>query len=102
MCVIINPLFVYVCQFCREEIEKQRAAEAYRKLHEAGKTDEARSDLARLAIIRQQREETSKQRETERKGNLLSSLCRTSLTTTPSHAPCTHTAAEAAAAKEKR
>ena len=54
----------------REEIEKQRAAESYRKLHEAGKTDEARRDLARLAIIRQQREETAKRREADRKGDL--------------------------------
>ena len=51
-----------------EEIEKQRAAESYRRLHEAGKTDEARRDLARLAIIRQQREEAAKKRDAERKG----------------------------------
>ena len=58
----------------REEVEKQRAAESYRKLHEAGKTDEAMRDLARLAIIRQQREEAAKKREAERKGDC--SLCR--------------------------
>ena len=51
----------------REELEKQRATQAYRKLHEAGKTDEARRDMARLAIIRQQREEAAKKREVERK-----------------------------------
>jgi hypothetical protein len=33
-----------------------------------GKTEEARSDLARLAIIRKQREEAAKKREEERKG----------------------------------
>ena len=37
-----------------------------------GKTDEARADLARLALIRKQREEAAKKREEERKGNLLS------------------------------
>ena len=51
----------------REEIERQKATQAYRRLHEAGKTDEARRDMARLAIIRQQREEAAKQREAERK-----------------------------------
>eukprot|EP00245_Coleochaete_scutata_P006084 TRINITY_DN20216_c0_g1_i1.p1 TRINITY_DN20216_c0_g1~~TRINITY_DN20216_c0_g1_i1.p1 ORF type:complete len:167 (-),score=71.35 TRINITY_DN20216_c0_g1_i1:706-1206(-) len=50
----------------REEIEKQRAKERYWKLHEAGKTDEARKDLERLALIRQQREEAAKKREEEK------------------------------------
>lgn len=64
------PLRVYLLNTVhREEVEKQRAAESYRRLHEAGKTDEARNDLARLAIIRQQREEAAKKREVERKGN---------------------------------
>ncbi len=44
-------------------MEKQRSAKAYQKLHEAGKTDEARSDLARLALIRQQREEAARKRD---------------------------------------
>ncbi|XP_064096782.1 28 kDa heat- and acid-stable phosphoprotein-like [Macrobrachium nipponense] len=50
----------------REEIEKQRATAHYRKMHAEGKTEEARSDLARLAIIRQQREEAAKKKEEER------------------------------------
>jgi len=50
----------------REEIEKQRAAAHYNKLHAMGKTEEARADLARLAIIKQQREEAAKRREQER------------------------------------
>ena len=33
-----------------------------------GKTDEAQADMARLALIRKQREETAKKREQERKG----------------------------------
>ncbi len=68
MCVCVSACLLTVAY--REEIEKQRAAESYRKLHEAGKTDEARRDLARLAIIRQQREETAKRREADRKGDL--------------------------------
>lgn len=51
----------------REEIEKQRAKENYLKLHAQGKTEQARADLARLAIIRQQREDAAKKRDEERK-----------------------------------
>lgn len=53
----------------REEIEKQRAQAHYQKLHAEGKTEQARADLARLAIIKQQREEAKKRREAEIKGN---------------------------------
>ncbi|XP_033749568.1 LOW QUALITY PROTEIN: 28 kDa heat- and acid-stable phosphoprotein-like [Pecten maximus] len=49
----------------REEIEKQQARENYQKQHLAGKTEEARADLARLAIIRKQREEAAKKRDLE-------------------------------------
>jgi len=49
----------------REVVEAAAAKERYRKLHEAGKTDEAKSDLARLAIIKKEREEKRKQREAE-------------------------------------
>mmetsp|Transcript_15176 Transcript_15176/g.26008 ORF Transcript_15176/g.26008 Transcript_15176/m.26008 type:complete len:217 (-) Transcript_15176:802-1452(-) len=52
----------------REEIEKQRAKEAYMKLHLAGKTDEAKADLSRLAAIRKEREEAQKKRDEEKKG----------------------------------
>ncbi len=61
----------------REELERQRAKAHYQKLHAEGKTEEARADLARLAIIRKQREEAAKKREEEKKGkgkNLLCSL----------------------------
>lgn len=51
----------------REEIEKQKAKERYMKLHLEGKTDQARADLARLAIIKKQREEAAKKREEQRK-----------------------------------
>jgi len=36
----------------REELDKQKAKLHYQKMHAAGKTEEARADLARLAIIR--------------------------------------------------
>lgn len=38
------------------------------KMHLAGKTDQAKADLARLAIIRKQREEAARKKEEERKG----------------------------------
>ncbi|XP_033117664.1 28 kDa heat- and acid-stable phosphoprotein-like [Anneissia japonica] len=51
----------------REEIEKQQAHQRYLKLHAEGKTDEARADLARLQIIRKQREDAAKKRDQEKK-----------------------------------
>lgn len=50
----------------REELEKQRAHERYLKLQEQGKTEQARKDLDRLALIRQQRLEAAKKREEEK------------------------------------
>lgn len=52
----------------REELEKQRAQAHYQKLHAEGKTDQARADLARLAIIKQHRAEAAARREAEKKG----------------------------------
>lgn len=52
----------------REELEKQRAQANYQKLHAEGKTDQARADLARLAIIKQHRAEAAARREAEKKG----------------------------------
>lgn len=40
------------------------------KMHLAGKTDQAKADLARLAIIRKQREEAARKKEEEKKGKL--------------------------------
>ncbi|KAH8304651.1 hypothetical protein KR018_010349 [Drosophila ironensis] len=51
----------------REQIEKQKARQRYEKLHAQGKTTEAKADLARLALIRQQREEAAAKREAEKK-----------------------------------
>lgn len=61
----------------REELEKQRAALHYQKLHAEGKTEEARSDLARLAIIKQQREEAARKREVEKKEKELAKQSKT-------------------------
>lgn len=54
--------------YCREELERQEAKKRYQALTAAGKTDEAKADLARLAIIRQQREEAAKKREADKQG----------------------------------
>lgn len=50
----------------REALEAQQARERYMKLHAEGKTDEARSDLARLAIIREQREAERARKQAEK------------------------------------
>ncbi|KAL6567376.1 hypothetical protein OROGR_001044 [Orobanche gracilis] len=50
----------------REEIEKQKAHERYMRLQEQGKTDQAKKDLERLNLIRQQRAEAAKKREEEK------------------------------------
>lgn len=49
----------------REAKEKKGAQDRYWKLHAAGKTDQAKTDLARLAAIRKQREEAAAQRKAE-------------------------------------
>ncbi|ESO81997.1 hypothetical protein LOTGIDRAFT_135559, partial [Lottia gigantea] len=54
----------------REELEKTEAKKKYDQLHMEGKTTEAQADLARLALIRKQREEQAKKREQEKKGYL--------------------------------
>lgn len=63
----------------REELEKQRKKLHYQKLQAEGKTDEARADLARLAIIKQQRAEAAKRREDEKKGIFLFNILFTVL-----------------------
>lgn len=52
----------------REELEKQRAQANYQKLHAEGKTEQARADLARLAIIKQARAEAAAKRDQDKKG----------------------------------
>ncbi|KAG7112282.1 hypothetical protein HYQ44_010477 [Verticillium longisporum] len=50
----------------RESAEALVAKEKYRRLHEAGKTDEAKADMARLKLIREQREAESARRAAEK------------------------------------
>lgn len=52
----------------REEIEKQKSKDLLRKLQSEGKTEKGKADLARLAIIKKQREEAAKKKEALRKG----------------------------------
>lgn len=52
----------------REQLEHQNAAAHYQKLHAEGKTEQARADLARLAIIKQHRAEAAARREADKKG----------------------------------
>lgn len=47
----------------RESAEAQLAKERYMRLHEQGKTDEAKADLARLKLIREQREADAARRQ---------------------------------------
>jgi hypothetical protein len=58
-------LYRHISSF-REELDRQRAQANYQRLHAEGKTEEARADLARLAIIKQQRAEAAKRREEEK------------------------------------
>lgn len=55
----------------REELEKQRNQAHYQKMHAEGKTEQARADLARLAIIKQHRAEAAARREVEKRGKSL-------------------------------
>ncbi|KAK1382209.1 28 kDa heat- and acid-stable phosphoprotein-like [Heracleum sosnowskyi] len=50
----------------REEIEKQKSHERYMRLQEQGKTEQARKDLDRLALIRQQRADAARKRDEEK------------------------------------
>eukprot|EP00128_Syssomonas_multiformis_P012361 Colp12_sorted_trinity150504_noHs@12216 len=50
----------------REALEKEEAKKREEKLYAEGKTEQAKADLARLALIRKQREEAAKKREEER------------------------------------
>ncbi|KAM7207974.1 Casein kinase substrate phosphoprotein PP28 domain containing protein [Naviculisporaceae sp. PSN 640] len=50
----------------REAADAAAAKERYRKLHEAGKTDEAKADLARLKLIREKREAEAARKQAEK------------------------------------
>ena len=49
-------------------MEKKMAHEKYMQLHLAGKTDQAKADLARLAIVRKKREEAAVKKNAEKQG----------------------------------
>lgn len=50
----------------RESADAAAARERYRLLHEQGKTDEAKADMARLKLIREQREAEAARRKAEK------------------------------------
>ena len=60
----------------REAADAAAAKERYRKLHEAGKTDEAKADLARLKLIREKREAEAARKQV-RTTLLLTKFCPT-------------------------
>ncbi|CAJ0627583.1 11414_t:CDS:2 [Entrophospora sp. SA101] len=49
--------------------EKEAARQRYWKLHKEGKTEQAKTDLARLAIIKKEREEAAMKRKAEADAN---------------------------------
>lgn len=51
----------------REEVEKESQKRLHEQLRAEGKTEQARADLARLAIIREEREQAAKRRAAEQK-----------------------------------
>ena len=63
---VYNTKCMHKSDVSREELAKQQARANYQKMHMAGKTEEARADLARLAIIRKEREEAAKKRDAEK------------------------------------
>ncbi|KAK1061474.1 hypothetical protein LTR33_012695 [Friedmanniomyces endolithicus] len=50
----------------REALEAQQKKERYQKLHAEGKTEEARADMERLKLVREQREEVAAQKVAEK------------------------------------
>lgn len=50
----------------REALQAQQAKERYQKLHAEGKTDEARADLARLRLIKEEREAAAARKAAEK------------------------------------
>ncbi|PVH96599.1 hypothetical protein DM02DRAFT_115281 [Periconia macrospinosa] len=49
----------------REAIQAQQAKENYEKMHAAGKTEQARSDLERLALVKERREAEAARKKAE-------------------------------------
>jgi hypothetical protein len=59
----------------REALQAQQAKERYQKLHEAGKTDEAKADLARLKLIREKREAEAARKQVSPKSPMGQFIC---------------------------
>ncbi|KAK5135152.1 hypothetical protein LTR08_005538 [Meristemomyces frigidus] len=55
----------------REALQAQQSKERYQKLHAEGKTDEARADMERLKLVREQRNEAAAQKEAEKQEKAL-------------------------------
>lgn len=65
----IYYLLIYIYWwFTREAAEKAASQQRYWKLHQEGKTEQAKADLERLAIIKKQREEAALRRKAEQEG----------------------------------
>jgi hypothetical protein len=60
----------FLLNFCTRFVSEIDSPEI-RQLHEQGKTDQAKSDLARLAKIRAEREQASARRKAEAEGGLI-------------------------------
>ena len=58
----------------RESMQAQQARDHYRKLHEQGKTDEAKADMARLKLIREKRDAESARKQVCRRPTVHPSL----------------------------
>jgi hypothetical protein len=58
----------------REALQAQQAKERYQKLHEAGKTDEAKADLARLKLIREKREAEAARKQVSDQNTVIHSI----------------------------
>ncbi|THH04501.1 hypothetical protein EW146_g10162 [Bondarzewia mesenterica] len=63
-----KSVFLGTDRLTREVKEKQEAKDRYWKLHLEGKTEQAKTDLARLAKIRQEREAAQAKRKAEAEG----------------------------------
>ncbi len=72
------------------------------QMHQAGKTEEAKSDLARLAKIRKEREEAQVKRKAELEGGSCASSCAFMLTNTSNLAKAAEVEAKKQSSSQKR
>lgn len=55
-----------------DAVDAERRKAEYQKRHARGETEEAQRDMARLALVRKEREEAAKKIEEEKKGTICS------------------------------